>query len=115
MNRYLVAAVAAVAVAVVGCGTSPKEACASNAKASCEKMWTCPNASVKVGENQADCENDFEALCVAAVETSPNKDGCPEGQKYDSAKAQECTSQIESQTCDQYAAGQPAACNEVCQ
>ena len=116
MNRIFVTAALATAFLLAGCGTSPKEACASSAKTSCKKMWECPDVSVKIGDNQADCEKDYEALCVAGIETSDNKDGCEAGKKYDSAKAQECTDKVEAQTCDQYKAANstPAACSEIC-
>ena len=102
-------------VTLVGCnGSDPEQDCRDSAKSSCEKMWTCPDTLVKVGDNQEDCEGDFSALCIAGLERNDGEP-CPDGQTYDSDAAEECREGVESQTCEQYNSGTvPAACSRVC-
>ena len=73
MKKVALAVAAVVSfVGLVGCGSSPEEDCAANAKATCERMYTCDSA-LKFGDDQADCEKDMEALCRAAIETNDGK------------------------------------------
>lgn len=98
-------------------GADPEEDCRTNAKASCERMYTC-DASLKIGDDQADCENDMATLCIAALaqaEAANDGEPCPSGQTYDAKAAEDCSDGIENQSCEDYNAGNsPAACDKVC-
>ncbi len=98
-------------------GADPEEDCRTNAKASCERMYTC-DAALKFGDDQADCENDLATLCIAAVaqaEATNDGEPCEAGQKYDASAAEECSDGIADQSCEDYNAGNsPAACDRVC-
>lgn len=98
---------------LAACGSSPEEDCARSAAAECERMYTC-DSSVKVGDDQADCVNDIEALCRAVIETRDGKP-CEGEQEYDSAAANRCVDETKALSCDDYNAGNGApSCEQVC-
>jgi hypothetical protein len=104
------ALIAALFAALAACGpaaVTPEQACRDDAPVSCEKMWTC-DAAVKIGDDQASCVTQTQSLCALAA------GGCQSGKTYSSAKAAECTQAKKAQTCDQYKAGEPPACGQIC-
>lgn len=106
--RFVVPALLAVAFAACG-GLTPQAACEQQADPLCEKMWNCPGASgLKVGDDVASCKTQYKSLCVLA------SGGCSDGKTFDATAAQSCIGDLKAQTCEQYAAGQPATCENTC-
>lgn len=105
-------------LALTACSNAdPEEDCRSNAKAACERMYTC-DAPMKFGDDQADCENDYATLCIAAVsqrEATNDGEPCEAGKKYDAKAAEDCADAVKNQSCEDFNAGNtPAVCNQVC-
>lgn len=109
MKKLVFAALAASSLVLAACGgLSPQSACEQQADPICEKMWNCTNSSVKVGDDLASCKTQYKALCSLAA------GGCADGKTFDAAAAQSCVTDLQAQSCDQYAAGQPATCANQC-
>jgi hypothetical protein len=107
MTRLLCALCFVVAAACGSAAVTPEQACRDDAPITCEKMWTC-DAAVKIGNDQASCVTQTQSLCALAA------GGCSDGKTYSAAKAAECTSAKKAQSCDQYKAGEPPACSQIC-
>ncbi|MEW6432263.1 MAG: hypothetical protein AB1730_12215 [Myxococcota bacterium] len=104
----LVFSVASLALSACG-GLTPQSACEQQADPLCEKMWNCPGSSgLKVGDDLASCKTQYRSLCVLA------SGGCSDGKTFDAAAASSCVTDLKAQSCDQYAAGQPATCANQC-
>ena len=108
MNRFFVVAAA---LSLLACGAAPLTpltACEDQIDAQCEKMWTCPNAAVKVGKDQASCKTQYKSLCALTAS------GCESGKTFDANNAAACGPALKAQTCDQFAAGAPEVCKNQC-
>lgn len=106
MKRIIVVALSTVAL-FSACGISLQEACELRAEQDCAKMYSCPNAGVTVGEDEASCKTQMKALCTLAQ-------ACTDGKTFDATAAAACPDDIKAQTCEQYEAGEPASCGNVC-
>ncbi len=95
------------ATLAVGCGTSPLQACKDRGAAECKKMWTCTDAVVKLGKDQADCVSTYDNLCTLS------SGGCLNGKSIDTGKLVACTADVEAATCDAYKTLNSANCAAV--
>lgn len=106
MKKLVLAALSALTLAACG-GMSPQSACEAAVDPTCEKMWNCPNSTLKIGSDLASCKTEYKSLCSLAS-------ACSNGETFDSSAASACPGDITKQTCDEYKAGQPTSCQNVC-
>jgi hypothetical protein len=109
MNRFIVAAAAA--FSLLACGgppLTPQTACEEQIDAQCEKMWTCPKVTVKIGNDLESCKTQYKGLCALGAS------GCASGKTFDLSNATACNPALKAQTCDQFAAGAPDVCKNQC-
>jgi len=106
MKKLVLAALSSVALSACG-GLSPQAACENLVDPTCEKMWNCPGAVLKVGSDLASCKTQYKSLCALAT-------SCNDGKTFDSSAASACPNDIKAQTCEQYASGEPTSCQNVC-
>lgn len=90
---------------VVGCGTSPTQACKDQGNAECQKMWSCTGASLKIGKDEASCVSTYDSLCQLGG------GACPNGSSVDVLKMTACASDTEKASCDDYKSGTYKAAN----
>jgi hypothetical protein len=90
--------IAAAALTLTACGPSPEQACRENAKADCNRMWTC-NSPVKVGDDEASCAQSLGAFCSLAAGANCGDPG----------KAMDCAKETQALSCEAYLAGTKGA------
>jgi hypothetical protein len=102
-----------------GSSTDPVAQCKEAAKSICAKFFGCYSkdeltlAAQIVGNNEADCVTKFNSSFMCTTEGVK----CDSGQTYDAAAGNECISQIQSLSCNEFksdSTATPAACDETC-
>lgn len=114
MKRSLFAV--AVALSLVGCGTSPTQACKDIAATTCNKMFSCYTGAevdaIKTifGATESECTTK-----LTASSNCEKAEPCDAGKTYDANAATTCINEYKALTCDKLKAGNtPTSCNSVC-
>lgn len=111
MNRPTTFFLAAAFSLLAACGAPPltaQTACEDQVAAQCAKMWNCPNAVLKIGNDEASCKTQYKALCSLAAS------GCESPKTFDPMAAAACRPALEAQSCDDFAKGAPQTCKDQC-
>lgn len=116
MKRILSAVALVLVLPVIGCGTSPQQACKDIVATTCKQMFTCYTATeVEVikaifGATETECTTKLTAS-ANCEKTEP----CATGKTYDTAAAATCVSDWKALTCDKVKAGTtPTSCSALC-
>ncbi|GEM_PF-3247306 len=95
---------------LLACGApalTPQTACEEQVDGTCDKMWNCPNAAIKIGSDLESCKTQYKALCSLLTP-------CKDGTTFDASNAAACNPAIKAQSCDEYKAGPPSVCTNQC-
>ena len=115
MKKTALFLVSAVGIGIVSCSGapgSPADACNEAMATICAKIYSCVDAqTIKTTlgyTSQSDCQVKLQAQANCANQT------CGQGRTYNSANAQTCINDINTEACNQTGT-QPPSCSQICQ
>lgn len=117
LGKKIVFGVFGVGIGIVAAcgGADPVAKCNEINATTCDKLYGCFTGAsldaVKMlyGPTAADCKTKLNMNCNQAGSGSTGS-GCPSGQSFDSAKADQCIADYKAASCDSLMSGGPASC-----